>query len=128
MDKVSGLDQMHAAVQKLKADLAKQLPAIVAQAAQPLLHEIQARMPVDTGKLESSLDMTSSATPGRASAIVQVDNSGPERDEHYAIFKEYGTSKMAAEPFFRPGIEAGKAAVAQQLVNGVLQVVGQHAS
>lgn len=128
MDKVLGADQMNAAMRALKADLAKQLSAIVTQAAQPLLHEIQARMPVDTGRLESSLDVLASGSPGKASAIVQVENSGPERDEHYAIFTEYGTSKMAATPFFRPGVEAGKGAVAQQLINGVLQVVGQHAS
>ncbi len=127
MDNVFGLDQMNAAMRAVQADLEKSLPAIVEHATQPLVHEIHARMHKDTGRMEHSLDVVSSSSPGKASAIVQVDDSAAGGDVHYAIFEEYGTSKMAASPFFRPGVEAAKAAVAQQLVNGVLKVVGEHA-
>jgi len=50
--------------------------------------------PVDTGTLRASIH------------TVKIDNYTVEvRDGvHYGVYQEYGTSKMAAQPFMRPAI------------------------
>lgn len=77
-------------------------------AAKVIEAEVRARAPVNTGTLVASLDKKSSLRQSKASATIQVERSGPEGTEHYAIFQEYGTSKMPAHPFMRPGFEAAK--------------------
>lgn len=102
-------------------DLASQLAALnqslgaatqeAAMAAAKVIEaEVRARAPVNTGALVASLDNKSARRQAQASATIQVERSGPDGTEHYAIFQEYGTSKMPAYPFMRPGFEAAKQA------------------
>ncbi len=123
MGDISGLDQLNAAIRALQQNMSQQLPSIVKHSAEALESEIRARMPVKSGQMENALEIVESSSKTKAAATVQVADSGPDRDEHYAIFVEYGTSKMAAEPFFRPGVEAGKSGAASRVVDGISNVV-----
>lgn len=62
-------------------------------------HETQNQLvPKDTGFLESR-------------NLVEDDGNGHgklENDCEYAGHQEYGTFKMAAQPFFRPAVDAGR--------------------
>lgn len=126
MDNITGLADFNAAIANLQANLKKQLPVIVAQAANTTEQEIESRMQVDTGEMKQSLEVVQTAHENSATATVQVSNSGKGANQHYAIFQEYGTSKMQARPFFRPGVEAAKDKVQAQLIDGVLAVVEQN--
>ena len=107
----------------LNAQLAAALPGIVLQAAGVVQQEIQRRAPVDTGALKASIDTVANRRALSASATVQAEDSAQGGIEHYAIFKEYGTSKSAATPFFRPGVEAARPAVQALVTQQILNVV-----
>jgi HK97 gp10 family phage protein len=65
--------------------------------ADELRDEMKRRAPVDTGELRNSIESTS-VTAGKSAEV----NVGAE----HGIYNEYGTYKMAAQPFFHPAIEA----------------------
>jgi HK97 gp10 family phage protein len=127
MDNVLGLDELHSSIAALQNALIAALPATVMEAAQVIEHEIQQRAPEHTGALERSIEVDQTAGATSATAVVQVDDSAQSGDEHYAIFQEFGTSKMAAKPFFRPGIESATDRSSQILIDGVSEVVDQYA-
>jgi len=78
----------------------------VAAAAAALAADVRARAPVgETGELAASVSAGPVRTRGdRASATVSVAS------DHAAAI-EYGTSRMAAEPFFRPAIRLARPAM-----------------
>lgn len=125
-DDVSGLAEMDAAIAALNRELESALPAIALAGADIVEAEIAARAPRRTGALASSLEDEAEREPGAASAIVQIENSSKDGVEHYAIFQEYGTSKMPAHPFFRPGVEAAKPKVEAAIVAGIQNVIAKH--
>lgn len=71
--------------------------AVVAEYATLIAREAQANAPVDTGALRASIH----AELGRLAARV-VAGGG---DVDYAAFVEFGTSRMAAQPYLFPAYE-----------------------
>lgn len=106
MAAVSGLDEFEADVRENNRTLTRALPRIVMGGARMVKDEIQRRAPRRTGALVRRLNTTEFRGAQRASAVVQIDDSGKGGIEHKAIFLEYGTVKMAPKPFFRPGVDA----------------------
>lgn len=127
MDNIHGLGELDSSIAGLAADLESVLPDLVLGAAGIVEQEIRSRAPVNAGALVMALDTKSERRKSAASATVQIERSGKDGVEHYAIFQEFGTSKMPAQPFFRPGIAAATASVEGHLTNGVLEVVDQYA-
>lgn len=82
-------------------------------AAQEIKYLAQELVPVDTGHLRSTINVV------RFDALsLQV-----RADAHYAAFVEYGTSRMAAQPYMTPAVEAIWPRVAhkvEQALNGKL--------
>lgn len=78
------------------------------------------RAPVLTGRLQGGMLATwsgrrrSGSGWGRAVALV-----GPSRDAFYGEFQEFGTSKMAAQPFMRPALDANGARVRDAIGDAV---------
>lgn len=60
--------------------------------------DMKQRAPVDTGFLRNSIQ---SEFEGEMTGIVSVGAD-------YAVHQEYGTSNMAAQPFFEPAMERAK--------------------
>ena len=60
--------------------------------------------PVDTGNLRGSI--THEINPDHAKVGTNVE---------YAPYVEYGTSKMSAQPYLRPGLDSNKAAINQHM-------------
>lgn len=127
MGDIQGLGELSSSFAGLINDLESALPNLVLESAEIIEKEIQSRAPVSTGALISAIDTSSAHTKSTASATVQVEHSGQEGIEHYAIFKEFGTSKMPAEPFFRPGVAAAADPVRDHLTNGILGVINKYA-
>ena len=66
-----------------------------------LLDQMQERTPVDTGALRDSETMSASATELRLTAGTD-----------HCVYVEFGTRKMAAQPYMRPTIEGAAGQVA----------------
>lgn len=64
--------------------------------------DAKALAPVDTGNLRSSIHTTVSATARSARGEVGTD-------VHYAPYVEYGTSRMAPQPFIGPASDRNEA-------------------
>ena len=67
--------------------------------------EAKDRAPVDTGTLKRDVHTEVETSGSTATALI-----GNSKQVPYAAPQEFGTSKMAAQPYLRPGLDAGKAA------------------
>lgn len=77
-------------------------------AAAPIVAQAQQRAPVLRGDVRDRIGTVSSHTETSATTAVQVAESGPNGVAHEAIFLEYGTARMAAQPFMRPALAAAQ--------------------
>lgn len=85
-------------IPKITAGMESRVAAINTKAAFDCI--AQARPPVDTGNLKNATSVTAaSAGSLTASANWHAD---------YALHVEYGTARMAAQPYARPAVEAVK--------------------
>lgn len=80
---------------ELLAALPKVAEATVLDVAQAIAKDAQAIVPVDTGALQESIE---ASQVNDRTAVVDVGKD-------YGIFVEYGTVKMAAQPFMTPACE-----------------------
>lgn len=69
------------------------LDAIDRDIAPEIVRDAKRNAPVDTGRLQSSIDKTRAADR----VIIYADTE-------YAPFVELGTSKMSAQPYLRPAL------------------------
>ena len=76
-----------------------------------VVNEARTLAAVDTGAMRESIHIED-AEVTESSAFVNV---GPEVD--YAIYQEFGTSKMKAQPFMRPAVDGNE--------NQIVNVVGE---
>ena len=81
------------------------------RALAPVVEEAKRLAPDRTGALAKSIK----ARPGKADRSIGWDPSdlkptvvGPDRDQFYGQFVEFGTSRIAARPFLRPAWEKNK--------------------
>jgi HK97 gp10 family phage protein len=72
------------------------------QIADEAAEEVRRRVPVDSGTLRDSIEATVERTPEGYVAKVTVGN----RKAFYWGMVEFGTSRLGARPYFRPGIQA----------------------
>lgn len=114
-----------AAIELLKRQMVAALPGVVSTAAAIVAHEIAARAPVDTGALRAHVAEVETTRATSATATVSVGDSAQGGIEHYAIFVEFGTSRMPAKPFFRPGVEASRNRVQSHLEVEFSKVIAQ---
>lgn len=109
----SGMAELEAAIAAKIRQAQAALPEVVKAGAAPIFQEIDKRMPRDTGATEHALETTVAVSGQAATATVQVRDSAVGEVNEAAVFLEFGTSKMPAEPSFRPGFSAGKDAAVQ---------------
>ncbi len=101
---IVGVDELHRRLNTLQNQLESAASEIISSGAAAIEREIASREPEKTGQLQANLVTKVSS----GMATVEMTHSGPEGSGHYAIFQEFGTSKMPAHPFFRPGVAAAK--------------------
>ena len=126
MAEITGMDEMRAAMAGLDAKLAAELPGMVLQAAFMIESEIDARAPIDTGALKSSIDPVTSKREHSATATVQAEDSAVNGVEHYAIYQEFGTSTQPAQPFFRPGFAIAEPKARAMIEQQIAQVIDNY--
>lgn len=83
----------------------RRLDATTTLAADAVLAEITTRTPVDTGNLKDN----------NQKRRISWDKKRVFNNTEYAGYVEFGTDKMKAQPFFRPGYRAAKTKVKKLL-------------
>lgn len=91
--------------------------------AEPIVERAQDLAPKGTGKQFGRRTVHLAESIGtrftRRGALRVVVQIGTEKDAYWGFFIEYGTSKMAAQPFMRPAFDAG----AQDAVDAIAAVL-----
>lgn len=118
--KITGLDQLTRKLDKMVASVdGRKQGDTLGEAAQPFLERMQQLVPVLSGGLRDSLGIAVSDD----GLTAQVGPIG--KDAWRAHFVEFGTVKMAAQPFIRPAFDAGAgnvtAKVARQMRSDILK-------
>ncbi|WP_017602207.1 HK97-gp10 family putative phage morphogenesis protein [Nocardiopsis lucentensis] len=96
---VRGVDSLADRIRLLRPRMRRATIAAVTEAGQGLEDGMKALAPVDTGRLRDSIRHEVEGTTATA---------GPGREVDYAIFVEFGTSRMPAQPYVRPVVQAEK--------------------
>lgn len=79
------------------------LDEVVNEAMEAGVSAAQRLVPIDTGELHDGIEIVEFASEGRGSyGVTDVDHALPV---------EFGTDKMAAQPYLRPSIDAMKQAL-----------------
>ncbi|MCC7006182.1 MAG: HK97 gp10 family phage protein, partial [Ottowia sp.] len=110
----------------IQTQLKNTLPQAAIAGAEVMKQEISSRAPEHTGQLKASLITQSTHRKASIIATVEIAHSAQEDTEHYAIFQEFGTSKMPARFFFRPGIEAAKPKIKTVMAQAFLAALANH--
>lgn len=124
---MSGIDALDAALAKVGSDLSgASLEQLMREALAPTAEHARAHVAVQTGEVRGAIAVTSRHRANSATAAVEVLGSQPGGPAHEAVFLEYGTSKMAAEPFLRPALAATQGAVASHIAAGLAGILKPH--
>ncbi|MDS1371032.1 HK97-gp10 family putative phage morphogenesis protein [Aliarcobacter butzleri] len=83
------------------------LVGAVRAGAKPLVNAAKANVPVDTANLKRSIGINRKKTKDKSQVWFTVSpRKGGKNDGFYGHMVEFGTSKMAAQPFMRPAFES----------------------
>ena len=98
--KIEGLQEFYKAIEDLtKGIRAKQTVGFRMQAAEAIVADAKSRAPFDSGKLREAIHAKEMPKGG---VIAAVDR----KQAPHAHLLEFGTSRMAAKPYFRPAVDA----------------------
>lgn len=115
---VKGLKELDEALARLPKGYAKNvLRKAWAEASAPLVADIKANAPVDTGALRDSIRVERMGGEAKDEVKMQIGVFG----EFYGHFQEFGTSRQPARPFVRPAIDRHAAG----LVERFRKIVGE---
>lgn len=105
---LKGVQEILDKLQEIGANVGKLENQALKKAAEPVLEDAKANVPVDTGKLQEHLDIGDVKKKDGVKyiniGITKSDNS----KVFYGKFIEFGTTKMAARPFLAPAFERNK--------------------
>lgn len=118
--RIEGLD--HAIRQFRRApDLAKKFIGDAIQVTEiTLAQKVRAAAPVDTGALQHSIGSKSAGL--KAQITIEDGVIKGLRPDIYWRFVEFGTSRMAAQPFIRPTAEAEQQPMIGRVANAGLRL------
>lgn len=117
MDGLEDLDRAFAGLQQALSGA--QLQACTDAAAQPILQDAQQRVPRRTGETAHHLVARGSHSATSATTAIEVLDSWQGGEIHKAVFVEYGTENMPAEPFMRPAFETRQQVAVQTFEQAV---------
>lgn len=115
---VSQLEALAAQFRTAAAPVRKAARATVRDTTKTVESAAKSLVPVDTGSLQGSIN--SSVSGGGNSTTGTV-----EAGENYGQFVEFGTSRMAPQPFMTPALEQNEARFYTDTETAVLAAVNQ---
>jgi HK97 gp10 family phage protein len=133
---VDGLDRLHARFGRLAPAIKAELVRTLEAQAEKIVKDMRNLVPVETGALRRSINWTWGDAPAGSVSVGQVKGAAYDRiaitiyagtrdkslgagDAFYARFQEFGTRKMAANPFFFPAYRANRTAVRSAITRAV---------
>ena len=133
---VTGMAGLRARFGRAAQLVQDELVAQLEREAEKVVRDMKALVPVDTGALRNSINWTWGDAPAGSVTIGKVRGSSYERiaitiyagtrdkslgsaDAFYARFQEFGTRKMAANPFFYPAWRANRARVKTNITRAI---------
>jgi len=112
---IKGAKEMEAALKDFGPKVASRLgDRALRAAARPIIKDAKLRVPVRTGELRRSITAVT-ASRGRRDNQRQVQIGFKRPTSARAHLVEFGTSKMAAQPFMRPALDTQAAAALQAM-------------
>ncbi|HJK81933.1 MAG TPA: HK97 gp10 family phage protein [Methanocorpusculum sp.] len=97
---IEGLQELNQEFNDLENALTQEIITALMRGGMIIEADAQRRCPVDTERLRTSLT-TDVEREGETTFVLKVGTN-----VEYASFVEYGTSRMAAQPFLRPAVDA----------------------
>jgi len=103
---ITGMAELQKVLSSLSAQVKPQLQKGLMKTGLQIVRQAKKLCPVDTGYLRSAISANKiegggvMVTAGGGGSV-----KGVTKDVEYAVYVEYGTRNMAAEPFFRPAID-----------------------
>lgn len=105
---LEGVDEILNKLQGIGANVGRLENKALKNAAEPVLEDAKANVPVKTGKLKKGLKITNVKRKEGAKYILVGVDRGDNSEIFYGKFIEFGTSKMSAKPFLQPAYEKNK--------------------
>lgn len=97
---IEGLQELNQEFNDLENALTQEVITALMRGGMIIEADAKRRCPVDTGRLRASLT-TDVEREGKTTFVLKVGTN-----VEYASFVENGTSRMAAQPFLRPAVDA----------------------
>ena len=114
---LTGVDEILNKLQQMGINISRLENKALKNAAEPVLEDAKANVPVRTGKLKKGLKITNvKKKEGVKYILVGVDR-GDNSEIFYGKFVEFGTSKMPAKPFLQPAYEKNKDNIQKTIAN-----------
>ncbi|WP_373844768.1 HK97-gp10 family putative phage morphogenesis protein [Clostridium sp.] len=114
---LTGVDEILNKLQQMGTNINRLENKALKNAAEPVLQDAKANVPVRTGKLKKGLKITNvKKKQGVKYILVGVDR-GDNSEIFYGKFVEFGTSKMSARPFLQPAYEKNKDNIQKTIAN-----------
>ncbi len=95
---LQGLDEALAVLQRFQDEVPQVMGDVLGQIGDDMVGEMQSTCPVDTGNLQSNISITDLSEDA-----LEITSAAD-----YSGFVEYGTWKMAAQPFFEPAVNQAR--------------------
>ncbi|AKA72342.1 HK97-gp10 family putative phage morphogenesis protein [Clostridium scatologenes] len=105
---LTGVDEILNKLQEIGANVGRLENKALKNAAEPVLEDSKANVPVRTGKLKKGLKITNVKKKEEIKYILVGVDKGDNSEIFYGKFIEFGTSKRSAHPFLQPAYEKNK--------------------
>jgi HK97 gp10 family phage protein len=102
---MSGMDELMQKLEEMGNKAGKIQNEALKKAAETVLDSAKEKVPVDTGKLKDTLDMSTVKTKNGEKYIEVGITKGDNSEIFYGKFIEWGTSQRPATPYLQPAYE-----------------------
>lgn len=145
-----GDEELARALVQMGEEVIAEIEGIAMEAAEPLLQEIKANAPRDSGDMANSIDLFKLKPKGNLTAVVAV---GPKKDFYYWLFNEMGAQSheiprpkakglvkriknavkgklkhpgVTAKPFIRPAYDKLEEQILDDITAGINEILERH--
>lgn len=105
---LTGVDEILNRLQQMGENVGRLENKALKNAAEPVLEDAKANVPIRTGKLKEGLKIGKIKNKDGVKYILVGVDRGDNSEIFYGKFIEFGTSKRAAHPFLQPAYEKNK--------------------
>lgn len=120
--RVDGVEDVVKALQQADDALKEELRVLVAEAAEIVFREADARSPIRTGATRNSIRMEV-GTNAKGIYYANVVVGGGQ--QFYVTFYELGNSRQPPRPFMRPSLDKSKTKIRKHLVEGLRAAIAK---